>query len=329
MVKKPSYYVGIDIGATSIKTGIVERDGNLVAKEAVDTKTISDPSHFVEITRDIIEQMLAGSSLAKDALGSIGVGAPGWVDHPRGIVRELTNIPDWIDIPIGETLERATGIRSFADNDTNVMAAGELIHGAGRGRENFICLTLGTGIGGALVINGEIYRGAHGLAGEIGHMMLPVDSPRCACGAAGCLERYVGNRFIVENALQRLEANTEKNSIIYEMAGNNVENITPKLLASAAEAGDKVALDVWHETGYRLGVALAGLVNVLNPECFIIGGGVAKAGAILFDPMRKTMESLAMNQLGKKTPILAAELGEEAGIIGAATMAMRCVESKQ
>jgi len=327
-LKHYSYYIGIDIGATTIKTGIVRSNGELVSKEKIDTKTIANPDCFIETTHDTIERLFRASSLHKESVGGIGVGAPGWVDHPRGIVHELTNIPNWINVPVGKNLEQVTGIKSFADNDTNVMAAGEMTHGAGRGHRNFICLTLGTGIGGAIVINREIYRGAHGLAGEIGHMMLPVDSPRCACGAAGCLERYVGNRFIVANALQRLEtdANNLKDSILYEMAGHQVENITPKLLAAAAKAGDRVALEVWQETGYRLGVALAALVNVLNPECFIIGGGVAKAGAVLFDQMRETMESLAMNRLGKETPVLAAQLGEDAGIIGAATLAMRCIE---
>ncbi len=207
------------------------------------------------------------------------------------------------------------------------MAVGELVHGAGRGRQNIICLTLGTGVGGAIIINGEVYRGADGLAGEIGHMTLDMDGPECVCGGRGCLEDYVGNRIIVANALKRIEERSDDSgeSILLEMADNQLERITPRLLAEAAAKGDKIAIEVWRETGLRLGAALAVLVNVLNPECFIIGGGVAGAGEVLFDQMRSTLASLAMNRLGETTPILKAQLGEDAGIIGAATFAMGCV----
>ncbi len=258
----------------------------------------------------------------------MGIGAPGWVDHERGIVRELTNVAQWNDFPLAERMEKAVGLKTFVDNDANVTAVAELVHGAGRGRKNFICLTLGTGVGGGIVVNGEIYRGAHGLAGEVGHMTLDLDGPKCACGAAGCLESYVGHRSIVAHALKLAEDDSGKYqaSFIRKVAADNPESITAKLLAQEAEKGDELAVEVWREAGRRLGTALAGLVNLLNPECFIVGGGLARAGAVLFDPMRGAMEALAMNRLGCETPIIEAELGEEAGLIGAATFAMLCSE---
>lgn len=323
-----SHYIGIDIGATSIKMGVVTDGGKLVSRDEVGTAEIGNPSTFVRAAQEAVLQLLAKGRIEKRSVGAIGIGAPGWVDHHRGIVRELTNIPDWENFPLAREIEAALELKTFVDNDANVMAVGEMIHGAGRGHENFICLTLGTGVGGAIIIGGEIYRGAHGLAGEIGHLSLNPDGPKCACGAAGCLENYVGNRFIVARALEIIEdrPDTDEGSILLEMAGNRPENITAKLLAQAAQEGDTVALEVWRETGQRLGTALAGLVNLLNPECFIVGGGVAKAGPALFDRMRETMESLAMNKLGYSTPILMAELGEDAGLIGAATFAMLCSE---
>ncbi|UCD56846.1 MAG: ROK family protein [Candidatus Hydrogenedentota bacterium] len=325
---KVPYYLGIDIGATRLKTGIVTRGGKLVAKEEFETGKITGPAHFLEVSEDMIDRLLKANAIERQHVGGIGVGAPGWVDHFRGIVRELTNVPGWQDVPVAEQLERITGLKSFVDNDANVMAVGELIHGAGRGYRNFVCLTLGTGVGGAIVINGEIYRGASGLAGEIGHMYIDMNGPQCACGARGCLERYVGNRFIVAEALKRLEERSvsARESILLNMADNQLEKMTPKLLAEAAAKGDELALEIWRETGHHLGVALAVLINLLNPECFIIGGGMAKAGAILFDKMHSTMELLAMNQLGRTTSLLQAQLGEDAGIIGAATFAMGCVE---
>jgi glucokinase len=323
---KPPCYIGIDIGATWIKAGIVSREGKLLKKSQFAASQLRSPSHFLSMSKDTIAQLLAENDFRKEHLGGIGVGAPGWVDHPKGIVRELTNIPGWHDIPLVAQLEQLSGLKSFVDNDANVMAVGEMVYGAGRGRKNFVCLTLGTGVGGAIVVNGEVYRGNDGLAGEIGHMTLDLNGPLCACGARGCLERYVGNRYIVENALRRLHGPSPRESIILDLADGKPELVTPRLLSEAAAKGDALARQVWTETGEKLGAALAVLVNLLNPECFIIGGGVAKAGAVLFDPMRTTLGKLAMNRIGESTPILEAQLREEAGIIGAATFAMNCLE---
>ena len=323
------YYIGIDIGATRLKTGLVTRAGKLVSKEVFETGEIAGPANLVEVSELAADRLLGEQGIRKNSVGGIGVGAPGWVDHLRGIVHELTNISGWRDVPLVERLEQATGLISFVDNDANVMAVGEMVHGAGRGHHNFVCLTLGTGVGGAIVVDGEVYRGADGLAGEIGHMVLDMNGPHCACGARGCLERYVGNRFIVENALRRIEESSgdRNKSLLLEMACGRPEKITPKLIARAAAGGDRQALEVWKETGHRLGTALAVLANLLNPECFIIGGGVAEAGAMLFDQMRSALASLAMNRLGETIPILEAQLGEDAGVIGAATFAMRCAEN--
>ena len=185
---------------------------------------------------------------------------------------------------------------------------------------------VGTGVGGAIVIDGDLYRGMSGLAGEIGHMTIDMNGRDCACGAKGCLERYVGNRFIVENAVSRLSKRGKEQSVTLDLVQNKLELLTPKVLSEAAYMGDRIALDVWRETGKYIGVILATLVNVLNPECFIIGGGVANAGKVLFEPMRQTMEALAMNEVGKSTPIFQAGLKQDAGIIGAATFAMKYLE---
>jgi len=319
-----THFLGIDIGATLIKMGIVTREGRLVHKARIETEKMAGPSHFVEMAKEATSKLMADASLDGQAIGAIGIGAPGWVEHDKGIVRDLTNIPDWRDFPLAREMEPATGLKCFVDNDTNVMAVGELIHGAGRGYRNLVCITLGTGVGGAIVIDGAIYRGAHGSAGELGHVTLDFNGPQCACGGVGCLESYVGNRFIVGRALEQIERDPDKGrgSVLLGMAGGRPENITTRLLAEAAEKGDEIALDIWAQTARFLGIALAGLANVFDPECFIIGGGVAKAGPVLFDRMKETMEALAMNEFGYSTPLIKAELGEDAGIIGAATFAM-------
>lgn len=320
---KPPYYFGIDIGATWIKVGLVTTEGVLISREEVATKTVSSPAHFLATARETMNRLLEREHFQKGWVRAIGVGAPGWVDYSAGIVYELTNIPGWQQVPLAKELERESGVATFVDNDANVMAAGELVHGAGKGFRDFVCLTLGTGVGGAIVVGGDIYRGAGGLAGEIGHMTLDLNGRQCPCGAKGCLERYVGNHSIVENAVRRIREHPDsRKSIILQLADEKIEKITPKLLTEAASRGDETALAVWLETGRYLGTALAVLVNLLNPECFIIGGGVADAGDFLFGPMRETMESLAMNQVGKSTPIFRAKLGADAGMIGAATFAM-------
>jgi glucokinase len=323
---EPPYLFGIDIGATWIKFGLVTFKGTIVSKSEMATREVSSPAHFLEMARGAIDNLLEKTNILKGWTRGIGVGAPGWVNYSAGIVNDLTNIPGWHSVPLAKELERESGLPAFVDNDANVMAIGEMIHGAGRGFKNFVCLTLGTGVGGAIIIDSDLYRGMSGLAGEIGHLTLDMNGRQCACGAKGCLERYVGNRFIVENAVQRLREHGGEESIILKLADNKLERITPKLLAEAAYDGDKIAREVWQETGKYVGTVLAELVNVLNPECFIIGGGVSNAGKVLFDPIQQTMESLAMNEVGKSTPIFQAKLGENAGIIGAATFAMKYLE---
>ncbi len=326
---RSGHYLGIDIGATLIKVGVVTRAGKLVAKEEFETKKLTSPAHFISMSREVVGRLIKENELEKKSIGGMGIGAPGWVNYSEGVVYDLTNIPGWHGVPLAVELERATKLKSFVDNDANVMAIGEMVFGAGRAYRNVVCLTLGTGVGGAIVIDGKLYRGASGLAGEIGHLTLDMNGRRCVCGAIGCLERYVGIQFIVANALERLDNQSKRNeSILLELANNTPENITPELLSKAAERGDEIAVAVWRDTGHFVGVALAVLVNLLNPECFIIGGGVAKAGMVLFQPMRETMEALAMNRVGKSTPILQAQLGKDAGIIGAATFAMTCAEEQ-
>jgi len=306
--------------------GGVTRDGEIIHRDRIETAGITGPLQFVSTAKDAIEKLMADRSLEKRRIGAVGFGAPGWVDYVKGIVHELTNVPHWEDFRLASEFEKATGLKSFVDNDANVMAVGEMIHGAGRGHKNFVCVTLGTGVGGAIIIDGKVYRGAQGLAGEIGHMSLDLDGPTCACGAAGCLEYYVGNRFIAARAVELAweQSAGGAQNLLVAMADNRPENVTAKMIAEAARAGDPIALRVWKETGRHLGAAFAGIINVLNPECFIIGGGVANAGDLLFDPIRDAMQALAMNKLGYHTPLVKAELGEDAGVIGAATFAMIC-----
>ncbi|MBU4376231.1 MAG: ROK family protein, partial [Candidatus Omnitrophica bacterium] len=204
----------------------------------------------------------------------------------------------------------------FVDNDVKVMALAEMKYGAGKGYKDAVCLTLGTGVGGAVIINGSLYRGASLVAGEIGHVPLNENGPACNCGSFGCLEAYVGREYFLNNVRKKLERSPD--SLAMKMAEGNLFSVTPELLQKAALKGDSIAKAAWREMGTHIGNALAGTVNLLNPEIIIIGGGIAGAGKILFDSIRSAVDKKSMKIQAKAVRIVKAKLGNDAGVIGAA-----------
>ena len=204
-------------------------------------------------------------------------------------------------------------------NDANVVAMAENAFGAGKEFQDFICATLGTGIGGAIVVGGNVVTGADGTAGEIGHTTVDPDGPLCNCGNHGCLERFVGIKYIVARALSKLESGTQE-SRLPKMVDGQLENLTPKIIAQAAEQGDSLAREVFEETGMYLGIAFANLVNILNPEAIVLGGGVSNAGELIFGPIRETIQRRAMIVPRKTVQVVRATLGHDAGIIGASLL---------
>jgi glucokinase len=215
-------------------------------------------------------------------------------------------------------IEENVGIDTFVDNDVNLMTLGELHYGAGKDAKNMVCLTLGTGVGGGIVIDGKLYRGSTLTAGEIGHIPINEKGPKCSCGSAGCLERYVGNRHIITLALRKLSGN--KKSLILALVNGNRANITPEIISKAAKVDDRLAIEIWQEVGRHIGIALTGVVNFLNPEKIIIGGGVAAAGKVLFDSIRATVNERAMDVPKRGVKIVPAKLGNNAGLIGASIL---------
>jgi glucokinase len=201
------------------------------------------------------------------------------------------------------------------------MALGELTFGAGKGCKNIICLTLGTGVGGAIIINGQLYRGASLVAGEIGHIPINEKGSPCNCGNSGCVEAYAGREYFLKDARKSLKKGAR--SIVAKMANNRLSDITPELLVQAAAKGDFFAKRKWEEMGEHIGTALVGVVNFLNPELIIIGGGMAGAGRFIFDPIRKTLKKSAMRVQREAVKIKKAELGNDAGVIGAAELVKR------
>ena len=297
---KRQFAVGVDFGATRIKMGLVNNRGKVLARKVVPTLKDISPAEFVRTVKNEITELLSDSFKCRDCVG-IGIGAPGLVDSQRGIVQYLVNIKGWENVPIAQALERRIRLPVKVDNDANVMTLGELVYGAGRGCKNLVCLTLGTGVGGGIIIGGELYRGATHAAGEIGHVAIEQDGRPCACGGMGCVEAYVGNRRIIALGKGKFSS--------------------PKQISDAARRGDRFALSIWEQVGTHLGTALASVVNLLNPEKIVIGGGVANAGGLLLDIVRKTVKKRAMKGPAGSVKIVKAQLGDNAGIVGGAVLA--------
>jgi glucokinase len=311
-----SYVIGIDFGATRIKIGVVSSTGEVLSKRVIATPRNVSPHQFVHAVKTGFFSLLGNSLKRKNCIG-MGVGVPGLVNTDRGTVQYLVNVKGWRDVPLASLLKRQMGLAVRVDNDVNAMTLGELAFGSGRGCRNLVCLTLGTGVGGGIVIDGKLYRGVSFSAGEVGHVSIHEDGTLCACGGVGCVETYVGNRRIIELAQAKLK---EKKSLLNQWV-NQGAILTPRLIVQAARKQDTIAVEIWKEIGTHLGVALASVVNLLNPEKIVIGGGVANAGDLLLDVVRKTVKERAMKGPADSVRIVKAQLGEDAGIVGAAVLA--------
>ena len=313
--KKKDLVVGIDVGGTNLKFGVVNRRGEVLKEIVLPTLgQLGKEAVLRQIIRGIRE---ISREIKRDRILGLGIGIPGLVDSNKGIVYDLTNIPGWKNVPLKKILEREFKRPVLVDNDVNLMALGEWSVGIARGARNVVCLTLGTGVGGGLIIEGKLYRGASLSAGEIGHIPINFKGPRCNCGNNGCLERYIGNKYIVGRARGYLKRT--KKTILKKWLKEG-KALTPELLSKGARVKDKLCLKIWDEVAEYLAAALSGVVNFINPEKILIGGGVAQAGAVLFKPLGRKVREKAMSIPGRKVKILKAGLGEKAGLIGAAML---------
>jgi glucokinase len=307
--------IGIDIGGTSAKLGLVGPDGTVHARDVVPTGAGATPEALVAATSASVRRFVAD---AEQAVTAVGVGCAGLVDTDRGAILVSPNLPLWHDVILGDLLSKAITLPVHLINDADAFAYGEAHEGAGAGCVAGLFLTLGTGVGGAIVLGGELYRGAHGLAGEVGHIVVDIDGERDGCGLPGCLERLVGNARIVERAERRIRSGAPGAAIADAAEGGA---ITPKAIAAAAAAGDETARDVYAEVGTILGTTLAGLNNLLSLDAIVIGGGVSEAGDILFEPIAAAFRARSMVPRGKQPAIRRCRFGADAGLIGAALFA--------
>ena len=316
--------VGVDIGGGSVKLGLVLRSGKIIARDVFQTEPKAGVQTLVSALTASIKRLLLYAKKQGEEVIGVGIGAPGPICHKTGLVYSLTNIRGWKSVYLGRRLRKRLKLPVFIDNDANVMALGEFYYGAGVGTKNLITLTLGTGIGGGLIIDGRLFRGPFFSAAEVGHMIINEKGPLCACGTRGCIEAYVGSGYFTRLVKKRLK---REKSLLKKWIHEKGVFITPRLVAEAARQGDAFSKQIWKETGEHLGTVLAGLVNLLNPEKIILGGGIAQSGDLLFGPVRDTIKKKAFLIASSSVKVVSAQLGVDAGIVGSAALVFSLGES--
>jgi glucokinase len=315
MAKSDKYTLGVDLGGTSVKIGIVSDKGKISKKISVETKAADGPDAVVEQIKKGIHEIL---DKTKKKISGIGIGAPGVVSVKKGTVENPPNFPNWEKVNLGKLIEKEFDKKVFVENDANAAAIGELIFGAGKKYDSFIMVTLGTGVGGGIIINNEIYRGEFGAAGEIGHLTIDHKGPKCNCGSFGCIEAYVGNHYLISRIKKEIPDHPD--SKIWELIDNDLEQLTPRIIDNASEEGDSYAQSIVKQMGYYIGCALASVSNLLDVSTFIIGGGVSGFGKPLFDAIRETASSRVLTPLRERIEVYPAKLKNDAGIKGASAL---------
>ncbi len=312
--------LAIDLGGTKIITAIISRKGEIIARHDYPTLAAEGTQSVIDRILSDIDRLLRESNLNLHQLCAISIAAAGIIDIKNGIITEAPNLPGWRNMPLKSVVEDKCKIKTFLMNDADAAALGEHRFGAGKGLSNLILLTLGTGIGGGIILNGRLYLGSSGSAAEIGHMVIEASGPKCNCGKNGCLEALVSGTAIAGEVIKRI--NEGSRSSLIEMVEGKIEEITAANVYLAAINGDSLALDVIARAAYYLGIGVVNLVNIFNPEMIVIGGSVARMGDLLLEPVRRILKEKAFLLLSKSVKIAPAQLGNDAGIFGAAVFAI-------
>ena len=313
----PELTIGVDVGGTKVLAGVVDSDGKVLATARRDT-----PAEDVGKTLDFIVEVVTELANA-NPVTAVGIGAAGWIDETRSRVLFAPNLA-WRNEPLREKVAARVGLPVVVENDANAAAWAETRFGAGHGQPFTVTLTVGTGLGGGVVLGGELVRGAFGAAAEVGHVNLVPDGRPCGCGNHGCWEQYASGRALVHEARERAGRAPEQASLLLELAGGQPGAITGPMVTMGAVAGDPVALASFEAVGTWLGHGMATLAAVLDPRVFIIGGGVSEAGELLVRPARETFQAnLTARGHRPVAAVRVAQLGQDAGLIGAADLSRR------
>jgi len=314
------YIVGVDLGGTSINVGLVPYDGGTVlGMRSMPTESDRGAKFVVDrmiaMIRASMKDGAREAGIDQDLIIGIGLGSPGPLDRATGTVIETPNL-GWRNFPLRDLVSNAIGLDAVLDNDANAATLGEWWLGAGRGSKMLLGITIGTGIGGGIVIDGRVFHGASDVAGEVGHMTIDANGRRCNCGSYGCLEAYASGPAIAARAVEGLEAG--RPSLIPDMVDGDLARITAATVSEAIVAGDIYGAEVMRETAKFLGLGIANLINILNPDMVVVSGGVTRAGEHLFEPLRAEVHRHAFSPAAQACRIGSSELGDMAGVIGAA-----------
>lgn len=313
--------IAVDIGGTKIITAVFSADGKLIDRDVCPTLAKEGLDNILKRLFSNIEGLLKRNSIEPSQTGAICIACAGGIDTGRGVVvTPSPHLPDWVEIPLAKIFEGKFGVDTYIINDASAAALGEQRYGVGRGVKNLVLLTLGTGIGGGIIIDGKLYLGAVGGAGELGHMTIEAGGPKCGCGNTGCLEILASGTAIAKDAAERIRRG-EKTSLA-NLAKKDINKITAEEVGKAARNGDKLAQDIIARAAYYLGIGLVNITNIFNPELIVIGGGMAELGEMIIGPGRKMVAERAFSVNSRAVRIVKAELDNEAGIYGAAVFAL-------
>lgn len=311
-----TYTIGIDVGGTKVLGGVVNSSGEILVDARRDTPREGGQA----LTHGIAE--VARELMGKYSVGSVGISAAGFVSSDRKTILATPNIAGWNGVDLDAQLTELIGVPVVIENDANAAAWGEAIFGAGRGHDNLLIVTVGTGIGGGIVLNGNLHRGGFGIAAEIGHMRVVPEGHLCGCGVRGCLEQYASGSALMRHAREAISATPELARNLLSLGNGTVDGLTGKHITEAAQAGDAVALAAFNTTAHYLGAGIASLSVILDPTRIVIGGGVVAAGEILLEPTRQSL--IRHMPFAGKHPypdIVPAQLGNQAGLVGVADLA--------
>ncbi|MHC1785239.1 MAG: ROK family protein [Anaerolineaceae bacterium] len=326
--------IGIDIGGTKIAAGLFNRQGEFLARTLSHSHCGCSPDQVVEAVIQIADSLLADTGVTSEQIEGVGIGCTGHIDFDRGVVLTNSNLPDWNYYPLRETLEKCLGLPVLLDNDANCAAWGEFCFGAGRGSRHMCYVTFSTGCGMGIIIDRRLYRGATGTAGEIGHTVVNPEGPPCTCGKRGCLMSYACGMAMDRMAHDCLQCDENTllksfcngglqcgdNTLLKALCSDGQEHISAEKITEAAEQGDPAALHVLATAGRYFGIGLSTVVQVLNPDTIVIGGGLTHIGPLLLDPCIQALKENIHPVLVNSARILLSELWNDAGVIGAGAL---------
>ena len=310
-------YVGIDLGGTNIAVGLVDEEGKILHKDSTPTLLERGPEPIIEDMGKLSLKVIKDAGYTLDDVKAIGIGAPGIADPKTGVMVFCTNLR-WHMVPLRELLQKVINKPVFIDNDATVAGLAESVAGVSAGIANSVFLTLGTGVGGGVVINHKIYSGSHGVGSELGHMTVQCEGRKCTCGSTGCWEQYSSATALIRQGREAVEGHPE--SLILKKVNGDASKIEARTIIDAAREGDPIACKVYDKYIYYLAIGIVAIINAFDPEVIVLGGGVSKAGDFLLEPLRKKVAEYVFYKDLPYAEIKIATLGNDAGIIGAAML---------